>query len=121
MKNVLVILAFIFAATMAAQDVKPTFEKVGNLVKATYFHNNGKVQQLGFYKDKKLHGEWISYNSEGKKISTGNYNNGKKTGKWFFWEGEGDKLSEVNYNNNQISSTKTWAHDSNVAINFNKN
>lgn len=120
MKKILVILAFIFSATMLAQDVKPTLEKVGDLVKATYFHSNGQIQQQGFYKDKKLHGKWVSYNAEGKKISTGTYKNGVKTGKWFFWEGEGDKLSEVNYENNQIASIKTWDENSNVVVNFKK-
>jgi hypothetical protein len=33
-----------------AQNNKPKLEAVGDLVKATSFHDNGKVQQVGFIK-----------------------------------------------------------------------
>jgi hypothetical protein len=33
-----------------AQNNKPKLEAVGDLVKATSFHDNGKVQQVGFTK-----------------------------------------------------------------------
>ena len=118
MKNLILIVALLFANFSFAQEVKPKFEKDGDIVKGTYFHDNGLVSQVGFYKDGKLHGEWKSFNAKGKKIAVGNYTQGKKTGKWFFWDGE--KLSEVNYSDNQISSIKTWDNNSDVAVNFNK-
>ncbi|MDY8134966.1 nicotinic acid mononucleotide adenyltransferase [Aquimarina sp. 2201CG5-10] len=119
MKKTLVAIAIIFSATMMAQDVKPTFQKEGNLVKGTFFHDNGKIRQQGFYKDGKLHGEWKSYDTTGKKIAMGQYNSGVKTGKWFFWNN--GKLSEVNYADNTIASVTTWSNKDNVVVNYNKN
>lgn len=117
MKKILVALAILFSATLTAQDVKPTFEKQGNLIKGTFFHDNGEIRQQGFYnKEGKLHGEWKSYNISGKKIAMGRYNNGVKTGKWFFWAA--DKLSEVNYSDNQIAEVTTWSNKDNVVVNY---
>ena len=117
MKYILIISALLVSAFSFAQNnYKPTFEKEGDLVKGTYFFDNGQVSQSGTYKEGKLHGEWISYNDEGDKVAVGNYSNGSKTGKWFFWDGE--ELSEVNYSKNEISSIKTNENNSNVAVNF---
>ena len=119
MKNIL-ILAALFISTIAfAQNNKPTFEKDGDLVKGTYYFDNGEVRQSGTYKEGKLHGEWTSFNDAGDKVAVGNYTNGTKSGKWFFWNGK--ELSEVNYNKNEISSIKTHENNSNVAVNFTKN
>ena len=117
MKKILVAIAVVFSATMMAQDVKPTFEKQGDLVKGIFFHDNGEIRQQGFYKDGKLHGEWKSYDTDGKKIAMGQYNKGVKTGKWFFWNNE--KLSEVNYTDNTIASVTTWSNKDNVVVNYN--
>lgn len=118
MKNLIIIAAFLFVGMVSAQDVKPTFEKQGDdVIKGTYFHDNGQISQQGFYKNKKLHGEWKAYDTNGKKIAMGQYTNGMKTGKWFFWNG--DKLSEVNYNSNTIASVTTWSNKSDVVGNFN--
>jgi antitoxin component YwqK of YwqJK toxin-antitoxin module len=38
----------------------------------------------GFYKNGKLQGEWISYDSNGYKTAMATYDNGQKSGKWFF-------------------------------------
>lgn len=115
MKNIMIMIAVLFSATIFAQDNKPTFEKQGDLVKGTFYHDNGVVQQEGFYKGKKLHGEWFAYNAEGKKTAQGQYDNGVKTGKWFFWNS--DKLSEVDYSNNKVASVVTWSNKDNIVSN----
>lgn len=69
---------------MSAQEVKPKFEVVDQMVKATYFYDNGQVKQEGTYLNGKLHGKWVSYNQDGSKQTMGEYENGNKTGKWFF-------------------------------------
>ncbi|WP_103867244.1 toxin-antitoxin system YwqK family antitoxin [Aquimarina sp. I32.4] len=116
MKKILVMTAILFSMTLMAQDVKPTFVKHGDLVKGTFFHDNGKIRQQGFYKEGKLHGEWKSYDTTGKKIAMGQYDKGVKTGKWFFWAE--DKLSEVNYDKNQIADVTTWSGKDNVVVNY---
>ncbi|MGB5819072.1 MAG: nicotinic acid mononucleotide adenyltransferase [Saonia sp.] len=101
MKTITILLALVFSSAIYAQDHKPTFEKEGNLVKATYFHEDGMVAQTGYFLNGKLHGEWKMYNKEGEKIALGKYAEGKRTGKWFFWQGEA--LQEVDYEDSKIA------------------
>ena len=37
-----------------AQQIEPTFEKQEDLVKATYYHDNGMIKEVGFFKNDKL-------------------------------------------------------------------
>lgn len=116
MKKIILMAMILCGATVMAQDVKPNFEKKGNIITGTFFYDNGTVKQEGTYnKDGKLHGEWIMYNTKGKKTAMGNYTNGEKTGKWFFWK-SGEELVEVDYNNNQIADVTTWQNSNSVAI-----
>ncbi len=118
MRNLVIAIVLMFSATIFAQEVKPTFEKQGDLIKGTFFYQDGTVRQQGFYnKEGKLHGEWKSYDATGKKIAMGQYSQGVKTGKWFFWSE--NKLSEVNYDNNQIADVTTWSNKDNVVVNYN--
>ncbi len=118
MKTFIMILSLLFATTVFSQQVKPTYEKVDDTIKATFYYDNGDINQIGFFKDGKPHGEWISYDTDGKKLSKGNYNLGVKSGKWFFWDGA--ELSEVNYNNNEIADIKVWDNKSTVVSTFRK-
>jgi antitoxin component YwqK of YwqJK toxin-antitoxin module len=115
MKNLILIAIFCFSFVGFSQDKQPTYEAVGDLVKATYYHENGSVSVEGFFKDKKLTGEWTSFNKQGNKVQIANYDAGKKVGKWFVW-GK-DALKEINYNNNTIVSVNTWKSESKVAVN----
>lgn len=94
------ILALLFSASLYAQENKPIFEKEGDMVKATYYHDNGTVAQQGYFLNEKLHEQWKMFNKEGELIAKGNYYMGKRTGKWFFWNQEGVK--EVDYKDNKI-------------------
>jgi len=118
MKLLITICSLLFATSLFSQEAKPTYEKVDDLIKATFYYEDGKVNQVGYFKDKKPHGKWISYDVEGKKLSKGNYELGVKTGKWFFWDGE--ELSEVNYSNNEIASVKIWDNESTIVSAFRK-
>lgn len=115
MKNILVIAIFCITALGYSQDTKPTYEVEGDLVKATYYYDNGAVSTQGFFKDKKLTGKWVRFDKEGNKTQMAFYKEGKKTGKWFLWN-EGS-LKEVSYNNNKIESVNLWKADSKVAVN----
>lgn len=105
MKNIILTLAFVFANFGIAQQ-KENHEIVDQMVKSTYFHENGQIKTSGFYKDGKLHGTWISYDENGIKTAIGQYENGKKTGKWFFWSNS--LLNEVDFNDYRIANIKTW-------------
>jgi antitoxin component YwqK of YwqJK toxin-antitoxin module len=116
MRKIMSLLMLVCGALyMQAQDVNPQYEQQGDLVKATFYHDNGAIAQSGFFRDGKLHGEWVMYNEDGKKVAIGQYNQGIKTGKWFFWEGE--LLREVDYNNNMIVGVINWRNGEPVAIN----
>lgn len=102
----LVVVTFLFSVTLSAQELKPDLEKQGDLIKGTFYFEDGSVSQEGTYKDGKLHGKWVSYDHTGKKIAMANYEEGKKTGKWFFWTS--DQLTEVDYNNNRIAEVTRY-------------
>jgi antitoxin component YwqK of YwqJK toxin-antitoxin module len=104
MKKCVILVAMMFSGILVAQEVKPELEAVGNKVKATYYFENGKVQQEGFFKDGKLDGVWVSYDEKGNKVAVGEYTDGLKTGKWIFFNE--NSLCEVAYENSKISSIK---------------
>ena len=109
MKKYMLLGALVISGVIFAQNIEPKYEIQGNLVKATYFHDNGQIKQEGFYKDGKVHGKWISYSEAGNKVSLGEFNNGEKTGKWFFWNE--NSLSEVDYNNSRVAEVKKWSNE----------
>lgn len=115
MKIVLSLLAFGMTLMINAQSVNPVVEKDGDLLKATYFHDNGEIAQVGHFLDGKLHGEWIMFDTAGKKVAIGQYNLGMKTGKWFFWDEEG--LKEVDYRDSQIASVVKWNNGESIVLN----
>lgn len=114
MKKAVFFLAVMFSVCIYAQNTEPTVEKVGKMVKATYFHENGEIAQTGYMMNGKLHGQWLMYNTEGKKIASGKYVEGKKSGKWFFWKDE--LLKEVDYDANRIVNVKNWNQSEVVSV-----
>lgn len=110
MKKYILLTVILFSGVVFAQGIEPKYEIEGNLVKATYFFDNGQVKQIGFYKDGKVEGKWISYTETGEKSSLGEYNKGTKTGKWFFWEK--NTLNEVDYTDSRVAEVKKWSNGS---------
>ncbi|MEN1783662.1 MAG: nicotinic acid mononucleotide adenyltransferase [Bacteroidota bacterium] len=106
MKQVIIIFSVLFSMASHAQDTKPVLERVGNMMKATYYHDNGTIAQTGHLLKGKLHGTWFMYAADGKKIASGKYVNGLREGKWFFWQGA--ILKEVDFENNKIAAVKNW-------------
>lgn len=114
--KILLAAVFLIGGTMSAQEnPEPVFEKKGELIKGTFYYEDGSVKQEGTYKDGKLHGEWISYDQDGKKEAVAQYTAGKKTGKWFFWND--NKLTEVDYDNNRIAKVNNWKSAGSLADN----
>ncbi|MCU4187731.1 membrane-binding protein [Flavobacterium sp. HXWNR29] len=109
MKNVLIAGVMLVTSLTFAQEVKPKLEVVDQMVKATYYYENGQVKQEGYYLDGKLHGKWVAFNEDGTKQSMGEYNKGAKSGKWFFWSDA--SLSEVDFSDSRIAEVKKWSKD----------
>ena len=111
-----ILLAILFISAIGfSQEKEVTFEKEGDMVKATYYYDNGNIKVQGFFKDKKLTGTWSSFNNQGNKTKIAQYKEGKKVGKWFVWEKE--TLKEINYDNNVIVSVNDWKSESSLALN----
>jgi antitoxin component YwqK of YwqJK toxin-antitoxin module len=102
MKNLFFIVLLISSFTYA-QNNSPELEMEGKQVKATYFYDNGAVQQVGHFLNGKLEGKWISYDQNGNVISIAEYKNGTKTGKWTVYS-HALPVKEVDYVSNQIVS-----------------
>ena len=115
MKKIIALIFLFTVSIVNSQEVKPTYEVSGDMVKATYYFENGSVKEQGFFKDKKLTGQWVSYNLEGEKTMIANYQAGKKVGKWFSWKN--NSLKEITYNNNKVFSVKNWSEDTRLANN----
>jgi hypothetical protein len=109
MKALLFACIFSIAALGYSQDKQPTFKVENDLVKATYYYEDGSVQMQGYFKDKKLTGKWTMFDIKGNKIQTGYYKNGKKINTWFVWSK--DSLKEITYNDNSIVNVNLWKHD----------
>ncbi|WP_445453632.1 toxin-antitoxin system YwqK family antitoxin [Flavobacterium sp. 25HG05S-40] len=109
MKKIMILGALVISGFTFAQAKKPMLEQEGNLVKATYYYDNGQIQQQGYFKEGKLEGSWVAFDEKGNKKSIGEYTNGEKTGKWFFWNDK--SLSEVDYSNSRVANVKSWKQD----------
>jgi len=115
MKKAILIAILLVSAIGFSQENETTFEKEGDLVKATYYFDNGDVKVQGFFKDKKLTGIWTSFDKQGNKTQIAQYKDGKKVGKWFVWNKE--SLKEITYNNNAVVNVKDWRAESKLAFN----
>lgn len=115
MKKLLAIICLLAVSFVQAQEKEPTYEAVGDLVKATYYFEDGSIHKQGFFKDKQLTGQWTQFDRKGNKVSIGYYKLGKKVGTWFQWKE--NKLRQVNYQNNTIASVSTWKEDTKLAVN----
>ena len=109
MKNLFIAAMLVVSGVIFAQENNVKHEIVNKMVKSTYYYDNGQVQQEGFYKNGKVHGEWISYNMNGEKIAIAKYESGKKVGKWFFWSGA--DLMEVDYSDTRVAQVKKWSSE----------
>lgn len=115
MKKLLAIACLLAVTLVQAQDKEPTYEAVGDQVKATYYYADGSIHKQGFFKNQKLTGQWTEFDQKGNKIAVGYYKDGKKVGTWFQWKK--DVLRQINYENNVIASVNTWREDTKVAAN----
>jgi len=109
MKKYMILGAFLITTSFFAQTIAPKHEVVGDLVKSTYYYENGQISQEGFYKNGKVDGQWIAYDEKGNKKAIGEYKEGEKTGKWFFWND--NNLSEVDYSDSRVAAIKNWKQD----------
>ena len=99
MKKVILIALFSISLVGYSQEYQTNIYAEGDLVKATYYHEDGSVSAEGYFKDKKLTGEWARFDTKGNIIQRAAfYKVGKKVGTWLVWNEKG--LKEINYDDN---------------------
>ncbi len=117
MKKLVLALVFAFVGMgLSAQDkevVKEEFYAGGNLkaqfvevnadlIEATYFFEDGTVNETGFFENDKLTGKWKTYNSNSELLAIGFFKESKKTGTWSFYQ-NGEVVQEVSYSDVQMA------------------
>lgn len=116
-RYILILFASMGLLSFSQNAINPTFEAQGDLIQATYFHENGSIQQQGFFtKQGALEGLWTSYDFQGNKLSQGYYSDGLKTGQWLFWTE--NVLKEVDFLDSKIVNVNEWRQKSDVALNI---
>jgi antitoxin component YwqK of YwqJK toxin-antitoxin module len=80
----------------------------------TTFYASGKIEEVQFYKDGKLHGEYLFYNEDGILIEKGNFNNGIREGEYHFYYNSGKIERKGNYKNEKIhGKVEQWSENGN--------
>lgn len=115
MKTLLTFALLLSVSMINAQELKPSYELAGDQVKVTYYFENGAIYKQGFFKNKKLSGNWLEFDQKGNKVASAFYKDGKKVGTWFQWAN--NKLREINYDDNIIKSVSIWREDTKLAVN----
>lgn len=98
----------IMAMTSLFAQYEPKFEKKGDRVMATYYTDNGSVQQYGTFKGEEQDGQWVMLDDQGNIMVNAFYQNGKKEGKWFIYADDGKTLYEVVYENDLLIDSSKW-------------
>ncbi len=117
MKKLVLALVFAFVGMgLSAQDrevVKEEFFANGNLkaqfvtvkadlIEATYFFEDGTVNETGFFENDELTGKWKTFNSNSELLAIGFFKESKKTGTWSFYQ-DGEVIQEVSYSDVQMA------------------
>jgi antitoxin component YwqK of YwqJK toxin-antitoxin module len=108
MRKYVLMASLLVSGLSFAQEINPKLEEVDGLVKATYYYDNGVVQQQGFFKDGKLDGKWVSFDESGNKKAEAQYSNGEKVGKWMFWN-QDNSVATVDYSEGVIKTKDALA------------
>jgi len=111
MKKILILAAVMLTGLGFSQNGKPTLEEEGQLVKATYYYENGTIQQVGYFNEGKLEGKWISYDENGVVKAIAHYKDGEKSGKWIFLSNT-ITIKEVDFTNNQVVAIRNYSTNS---------
>lgn len=110
MKKYFLIVVIMVSGIVFSQDNTPVLEAEEQLVKATYFYDNGTIQQVGYFKDGKLDGKWTTYDESGNVTTIAEYTDGVKSGKWKYFSNK-VTVSEVDFRNNKIVAVKKFNHN----------
>tara|TARA_R110002072_G_scaffold138704_6_gene282081 strand:- start:3263 stop:3631 length:369 start_codon:yes stop_codon:yes gene_type:complete len=103
----LLVVLVLASANLQAQE-KPKYEREGDKIRVTYYHENGVIKETGTYYKSVLDGKWTQYDDDGNILFEAYYDNGDKVGKWFKWDLEEKILYEMVYEDNTLLSVDKW-------------
>ena len=63
----------------------------------TSWHENGQVQEQGWYEDQREVGDWQWWDDNGQRIAAGQFVDGKREGDWAFWYSNGVRQIDAHY------------------------
>lgn len=93
MRTLALTLTLLISGISFAQDnitASPSLVKISESgTKATWFHANGAVREVGYFLNGKKNGTWISYDENGNKIMEANFVDGVKDGNCSVWYNNG--------------------------------
>ena len=115
MKKLILMIMVLVSGVIFAKG-EPELEVVGQLVKATYYFENGAIQQVGYFKNGKLDGKWMSYNENGSVHSIAEYVDGKKSGNWQFYDNS-YLVKEIIYSDNSVVAIKDFNNEQTIVKN----
>ena len=106
-KILLVAIGLLFVFTAFAKDCpqNSTRQSIKELELSCRFitnYSNGKLEEIGNYKNGEREGEWKGYHENGKLEGIGNYKNGKLEGEWKSYHNNGKLEQIVNFKNGKL-------------------
>jgi antitoxin component YwqK of YwqJK toxin-antitoxin module len=119
MRILLLTLALLLAAATQAQvllgqehwpdgTLKSTTYRAGDRIHFITYHENGRVKEMGSYRNGRLDGLWKQYTDTGALLTRATFHNGKPQGVWEF-RTEADKpLGMLRYENGILTKGEQY-------------
>lgn len=113
MKKMVLILALCFAgwgamANTGGEKISKVEDLGKGLQKITWYYDNGRVAEEGFYMNDKKTGTWTSFDELGHKTAVVNWNRDKKDGDWYILHENGKVKYHIVYSNNKKVTATEW-------------
>jgi len=70
--------------------------------KYSFYYENGRLMQEGYYKDNKPDSIWLTFYPSGARKSLINYKNGKRIGEFVFWNDDATLYQIGNYESDEL-------------------
>ncbi|MCB0768873.1 MAG: hypothetical protein KDC00_00520 [Flavobacteriales bacterium] len=128
MKHLLFLLFLALGLNLSAQELlgqefwpngslRATRYAEGDRVHFITYHENGKVKEVGCFRDGHRDGTWKQFTDQGTLLAQASFKNGERQGVWEF-RSEGDKpVGELTYRNGVLLHGKRFDADGLVAAN----
>ena len=103
------------AQNTTTPDVKSIFEREGERIRVTHFHENGQVRETGYFLGTVPDGKWETYDETGNKTAELNYRNGNRHGEFRVWDSFTDSYTEVKYRDGAILAADRYVREAGFA------